>query len=331
MISAYAVTDGKLRPLDALLAEKERAVWIDLLRPTREEEQAVEAAFGVEAPTREEMQEIEISSRLYVEDDTAYMTAFILSHTDDDDVIIAPITFVLAERKLLTIRYDDPRVFTTFATRSQKAATGCNSAETVLAGLLETIVSRVADILERVALDVDALSHEVFAPASSPAAQSRDFQRVIVELGRKGDLASKIRDSLVSLERLFGFAMLQLDQRADPRFNDKKSDRETRARLRTLFRDAHSLTEHVSYVSQKITFLLDATLGMINIEQNAIIKTFSVVAVAFLPPTLIASIYGMNFKFIPELGWPFGYAFAIVLMILSAILPLFYFKKKGWL
>ncbi len=331
MISGFAAAEGKLRPLDDALSGAAGAVWLDILRPTPEEEAALEKALQLEIPTREEMQEIEVSSRLYVDDGAIFMTAMILSHTDGDDVVISPVTFALAGRRLLTIRYEEPRVFSSFATRCQKSIYGGATAETIFVGLLEAIVDRLADVLERVAVDTDKLSREIFREAGPKPTRSRDYQRFIIELGKKGDLGSKIRESLVTLERLFGFAILHADQRPPEAENAKKADKEIKARLKTLSRDAHSLTEHVTYVSQKITFLLEATLGMINIEQNAIIKTFSVAAVAFLPPTLIASLYGMNFKFMPELSWPWGYPFAIALMLLSAVLPLLYFKGKGWL
>jgi magnesium transporter len=209
---------------------------------------------------------------------------------------------------------------------------GCTDAETLLVGLLEAVIDRLADILERTANDADRISSGIFCRAGESVRRARDFQRVLVELGQTGDLASKIRDSLVTLERLFGFLSLTLDQRFAKRAaSDKKAEKELRARIRTLQRDGESLTNHLTYLSQKITFLLDATLGMINIEQNQIIKIFSVVAVAFLPPTLIASVYGMNFDFMPELSSSYGYPVAIAAMVLSSVLPLLYFKRRGWL
>ncbi|HOP19620.1 MAG TPA: magnesium transporter CorA family protein [Amphiplicatus sp.] len=328
MITGYGVSDGKIRSLSDLLAQKEEAVWIDLLRPTNEEEKALEAALGIDIPTREEMEEIEVSSRLYTDGGVSYMTALIPSRTEADDPVVSPVTFALTGSRLLTIRYEDPRVFPGFAARAQKTSMGCVNADTVLIGLLEAIVDRLADVVERAANDADRISNEIFRQAGGNMSRARDFQRVLVELGRTGDLNSKIRDSLVTLERLFGFLILAADQRFE---NDKRAEKDLRARLKTLSRDAQSLTDHVSFVSQKITFLLDATLGMINIEQNQIIKIFSVVAVCFLPPTLIASIYGMNFHFMPELSSRLGYPTVIIVMTLSAILPLLYFKKRGWL
>jgi magnesium transporter len=251
------------------------------------------------------------------------MTATLPAHADRDDPLMAPVTFVLAGQRLITVRYHDPRPFQMFPQRAGKTGVGGSSAQAVLMALLEAVVERLADILERTARDIDIISHNVFRHTAAAPGQTRDFQKVLEEVGRKGDLLSDIRDSLMTLGRLFGF----LGQVVPPRGGDAT----IRARLKSLVRDGRSLTDHASFLSQKITFLLDATLGMINIEQNAIIKIFSVAAVVFLPPTLVASIYGMNFDHMPEFRWLLGYPFALVLMGLSAILPFWYFKRRGWL
>ena len=170
---------------------------------------------------------------------------------------------------------------------------------------------------------MDAISREIFEHDQGEPSISRDYQEILKRIGRKGDLNSKSRESLVSIGRLLSFVTQKLDSRpVDP---------QVKAQLATIAHDAHALTDHASFLSNKINFLLDATLGMINIEQNAIIKIFSVAAVVFLPPTLIASIYGMNFRLMPELGWHLGYPLALVLMVISAILPWWYFKRRGWL
>jgi magnesium transporter len=251
------------------------------------------------------------------------MTAMLPAQADGDDPQIAPVTFVLTGEYLVTVRYHEPRAFHTFPIRAQKVPMGCESADGVFVALLEAIVDRVADILERAGRDIDRLSRDVFRNTGGRPTRSQNFQEVLESIGRNGDLISNIRDSLVTLERLNGFL--------SHRNLVQKSAKELRERVKTLSRDVRSLADHAGFLSQKITLLLDATLGMINIEQNAIIKIFSVAAVVFLPPTLIASIYGMNFEYMPELNWPFGYPFAIGLMVLSAILPYVYFKRRGWL
>ncbi|CAN7683898.1 magnesium/cobalt transporter CorA [Mesorhizobium amorphae] len=321
MIKAFVVDNDRLRVTENL---DDNVVWADLLSPTKEEEAAIESWLGVAIPTREEMEEIEISSRLYVEDGAYFMTATLPAQTEIDDPLMSPVTFVLAGTRLITVRYHEPKAFKTFPQRAEKVVTGCTSGDTILIGLLEAIVDRLADILERAGRDVEAISRDIFQATSTKVSKrNRDFQELLKAIGRKEDLTSSIRDSLISLQRLAGFFA-----HASTR---TKMSKDTKARIKTLSRDVLSLADHATFLSQKISFLLDATLGMISIEQNAIIKIFSVAAVIFLPPTLVASIYGMNFDIIPELKWQLGYPFAIAMMVLSAILPFWYFRRRGWL
>lgn len=323
MITGFASDRGQLRVVEDAPAHFSDVIWFDLSQPTADERAAVEAALGIEIPTQEDMLEIEISSRLYYAEGAAFMTANLPARTDADDMDMSPVTFVLAGDKLVTIRYHEPRAFRTFPQRAAKISLGCTTGEAVLITLLEAIIDRLADVLERVQRDIDGLSRSIFRYPGADVDETRDLQALLREIGRKGDLTSNIRDSLVTLQRLMGFLGQVTTQR--------RSDKNIRNRVKTLSRDAHSLTDHSGFLAQKITFLLDATLGVINIEQNAIIKTFSVAAVMFLPPTLLASLWGMNFTHMPELKWPFGYPVALVLMILSAILPYWFFKRRGWL
>lgn len=324
MISSYASESGRLvlleQPGDATL---QGVVWIDLFEPTAEEEATVERTLGIDVPMREEMEEIEISSRLYFEDGAAFMTATLPALTDSDDPHLAPVTFVLTGEKLVTVRYHEPRAFQTLTARARRVAMGCHNGETVLIALLEIQVDRLADVLERIGREIAQISQDVFQQRGPKPSRSSNFQTILEAIGRKGDLTSNIRQCLGSLERMIGFLGQVTLQ--------SKSDKDLRVRIRTLARDCQSIIDHASFLTQKVTFLLDATLGLINIEQNAIIKIFSVAAVVFLPPTLIASIYGMNFKIMPELAWPFGYPLAVLFMVISAILPFWYFKRRGWL
>ncbi|WP_265517021.1 magnesium/cobalt transporter CorA [Nitratireductor luteus] len=322
MLKAYTPDNGRLQSADSVEAHDAAVVWVDLLSPTDEEEQAVEAWLGVGVPTRDEMEEIEISSRLYAEDGAHFMTATLPAKADGDRPEMAPVTFVLAAGKLATIRYHEPRSFETFPQRAEKVALGCQDGESILIALLEVIVDREADILERAGREIGEIAHGIFHPAERQVSKrDRNFQIILRKIGRKEELLSNMQDSLLSLQRLCGFLSTLMG----------KSDREARARVKTLQRDVASISDHAATLSQKITFLLDATLGMISIEQNAIIKIFSVVAVIFLPPTLVASIYGMNFEKMPELSWSFGYPLALVIMVASAVLPFLYFKRRGWL
>jgi len=324
VIKGFVAENERLRSVDGIAGHEDRIVWVDMLEPTREEEQQIEAWLGIGIPTREEMEEIEISSRLYSEGGAYFMTATLPAHADGDYPVMSPVTFVLAGKRLVTIRYHEPRAFKTFPMRAEKADLQCNSGRTILIALLEAIVDRLADLLERASREIVDISHDIFHPTEKKASK-RDinFQIILRRIGRKEDLVTNIQDSLVSLQRLSGYlghmALLT------------KQEHDIRERVKTLSRDVASLTDHASFMTQKITFLLDATLGMINIEQNGIIKIVSVAAVVFLPPTLVASIYGMNFVHMPELNWLLGYPAALGLMVISAVLPYWFFKRRGWL
>jgi magnesium transporter len=308
--------DGQPAPL-------RESVWIDLVNPTRDEEVALERGLGIEIPTREDMAEIETSSRLYEEEGTLYMTAALPSCTEEDEPVIEPVTFVLTQGKLVTVRYHDPRPFRTFPARAAKTELAGPDADTVFVALLEAVVDRLADILERCGSDLASVSRRVFRPQGAGDREPRDYRAILESIGRVGDLVSEMRDALVALDRLVAYFARAMERR--------EGTSSLRARVATLALDIHSITDYSSFLGNKTTLLLDASLGMVGIEQNAIIKFFSVVAVVFLPPTLIASVYGMNFKHMPELDWPWGYPLALGLMLASAVLPYWLFKRFGWL
>jgi len=329
MITVYGTADGHLAPLtwDEGAPRPAGAIWIDLLTPTAAEEEAVERISGIDLPTQAKLQEIEMSSRLYQEGNARYMAATVMSKADEPHAEAEAIAFVVCPPLLITLRYSDPFAFSAFATRAMRQ-TGLveGGGETIFAGLLEAIVDRAADILEHVTIDLDRLSREVFRAridkATGRVLPGMDLEEAVRRLGRSEDLTSKVQDSLSSITRLLTFFGVSMA-------SEVKKD--YKARLKVIARDAHSIQEHATSLAQKGNFLLDATLGLINIQQTKIIKIFSVASVVFLPPTLIASIYGMNFKFLPELSLSLGYPMAIAMMIASAALPYFYFKRKGWL
>jgi magnesium transporter len=298
------------------------AVWIDLVMPTAQEDKLVEALLGIAVPTREEMQEIEVSSRLYVENGGRYMTATLMCHSDSATPKTTPITFILSAHRLLTVRYDDPRPFAIVEHKLARLCPPKLSGETVLMDLLDAVIDRSADILERVGAEVDQVSHSIFEPEEEVEPPS--YKDVLKALGRKGDLTSKVRESLVSIGRLLLFLTNEAESMKWPK--------DTRQQLQSMRRDTASLSDHATYLANKITFLLDAMLGVVSIQQNDIIKIFSIAAVVFMPPTLVASIYGMNFHHnMIELEWQYGYPFALVLIVLAAVLPIVYFKWKKWL
>lgn len=324
MILGYAERDGRLVPQADGLPES--AVWLDMIAPTGAEESTVEAALGLDLPTREDMEEIEQSSRLYAEDGALFMTVMLPAHTERDAPEVAPVTLVLTQRQLITIRYHTPKAFEMFAQRTARGGLACSSAEDVTLSLLEVMVDRLADVMERVARDIESISRSIFAKDGAQARKGTGWRSVLEEIGRKGDLVSTLRDSLGTLDRLTVFW--------GQRLRDAPDTKDLRARLKDLTSDVRGLEDHSAFMSQKISFLMDATLGLIGIEQNGIIKIFSVASVAsvvFLPPTLIASIYGMNFEHMPELSWPYAYPAALAGMVMSAVLPYLYFKRRGWL
>src|SRR6478752_1696677 len=269
------------------------------------------------------LQEIEISSRLYIENAARYMTATLMCQSDTDMPRTTAVTFILAGHRLVTVRYDAPKPFALVETKLARSCSPGITGEMVLMELMDAVIDRCADILERCGADVDQVSHDIFEPESERHGHAKAYADILIAIGRKGDLTSKVRESLVSIGRLVTFVSAAVD--------GVKWSKEMREQLKTMQRDVASLTDHASYLSNKIIFMLDAMLGVVNLEQNNIIKLFSVMAVVLMPPTLIASIYGMNFKDMPELEWHHGYPLAILAMLLAAIGPYMYFKWKKWL
>ena len=322
MLSVYVPHNGTLERVavepGALLPDE--AVWLDLVAPTVGEDHQVEQFLGIAVPTREEMQEIEVSSRLYVENGARYMTATLMSGSDTTKPKTTPVTFILSHHRLATVRYDEPRPFSMVGHKLGRACPASVSGDVVMFDLLDAVIDRAADILERISAEVDEISHTIFESDDSAPPVYKD---ILKALGRKGDLTSKARESLVSIGRVLLFLANEAE--------GMKWGKDNRTHLQSMQRDVVSLTDHASYMSNKITFLLDAMLGVVNIQQNAIIKIFSVAAVVLMPPTLVASIYGMNFKHMPELDWLLGYPAALVLMLFAAIVPYMYFKWRKWL
>jgi magnesium transporter len=250
------------------------------------------------------------------------MTATVVTKLDTARPENSQITFILTPDRLVTNRYVDPLPFRRYITYAERHPALCSSAAAVLAGLLEAMVNRIADVLERTGDEMDALSAEVFGAPNIARRRDRDYRAILERVGRNGDLNSKARETLGSLTRLIGF----LQQSNGPRF-----DEEVRGRLQSILKDAEQLSSHAAFMSNKVQFLLDATLGMINIDQNNILKIFSVATVVLLPPSVIGAVFGMNFDVIPGSHATWGFWGALAVMAISAIVPLVYFKRRGWL
>ena len=273
---------GGLAPLDPPPQTlPDDLVWIDMNRPNPGEEAAVEAYFGVDVPTHEERVEIEQSSRLYEEDGALFMSATILCGAQTGRPETTVVTFILKDTRLVTVRYDDPTAFTIARQRAIKAGPEAQEGKATLIVVLDAIVDRIADVLEFAGADADRLSREIF-DTQKPGEPVRDYEEIIRGLGRLGTKLSKIHESLVSLSRLFQFLSTR-----EKKLSLSNSDK---AQIKSLMRDARSLYEFAASLDNKVSFLLEATLGLVNLQQNQTIKIFSVLAVVFMPPTLIASL-----------------------------------------
>jgi len=298
-------------------------IWIDLVDPTEAEDTLVEQAHGSSSPTRAEAREIEASSRLYRENGVHYMTVFVVYNIEAEIPDGATITFVLTPDRLVTIRYHDPKAFPIFAQRAAKGEVECGTAPMVLAGLLETIVERAADAIERSQDEIERIARGIFGARRESRHYGRRLDVVLRGIGRQGDITAKLEEGAFSLERMLAYLAGLLKERGNAQ--------PALARVEIARSDVRSLTEQMRFLTTRINFLLDATLGTISIEQNKAMKVFSLLAVTLMPPTLVGAIYGMNFKHMPELEWIFGYPLALVVMVLSGVLPYLIFRWRGWI
>ena len=309
------------------MAEKipDAATWVDLEEPTPEEEALVERCIRMDVPTESEMAEIEPSSRLYERGGALYMTVSVLYGVQDGQPATAPISFVLTGNRLVTIRYATPKPLRAFSEHARRDPELVSSASKALFRMLDSIIDRLADELENVGAEIEQISSQIFHKEMDdrriPAAM---LTALLTRIGRTQTLLTKIRYSAVSTMRMLSFLA------GSHRVHSEK-DAELRHHIASMTTDATSLSEHASFLSDNLQFLLDASLGLISIEQNAAMKLFSWAAVVFLPPTLIAGIFGMNFHNMPELSWHYGYPLSLAVMLASAIGPYLYFKKRGWI
>ncbi|TDU71051.1 magnesium transporter [Prosthecobacter fusiformis] len=307
--------DEKVRPFP------DNLVYLDLLNPSRTEELEAESWLEHQLPTREEMQEIEESSRLYSEHGALYMTAWIPVGLDTPDPDTTAITFVLAPDCLTTVRYADPMAFRLIVDQVRRQCACPMSSDAVFLTLCELIVARIADALQTVESDLKKVGRDVFSlnPHKASAAVEKDLGDVVRTLGRRSALVANLRESLVSVNRMLQYF---LNNAATWMRSDLA------AQFRSVMRDVKSLDDYTNQQQQEMTFLLESTLGLINIQQNQIIKIFTIASVLFMPPTLIASLYGMNFEHMPELKLPWAYPVVICVLIISALLPIWWFKRK---
>lgn len=322
MLTAYACDGGVLRR-QASADELRHAVWIDLVQPSEEERRAVAAASGRQVPTEAELSEIETSSRLNFENDVFVLSMPLIAR-DEERVRGVSGGFVLSRERLVTVRFATHSVFDRYAERALAAPVKERTAIHVFAGLMEALIDRAADGLEQIRLEMDKLSTRIFRKEATWANKREDaiLRDTLTTLGRLGETISLIRDSQVAMDRIIpyvkqsGIAWLPAD---------------VKARLRVMSLDVRSLSDFDTHLNDKLQFLLDATLGFINIAQNNVMKVMTVASVVGIPPVLAAGIWGMNFKNMPELQWAWGYPFGLAVIGLSVFIPLAWFRWRNWI
>ena len=319
MLFAYRLDAGRMVPM-ANLSDLHEAVWIDLYRPMPEQIALVEA-LGVSVPSLEDMEEIEISNRLYREGGNDYLTVILPGQTPDKTAITGPVTFILMHRRLVTVRHHAPRSFETFPTRADQSSAGCANHLRVFLGLVEEIVSRQADLLEGSSKALDQTAARVYGV--EVARKTALLGAALSAIGLEGEMQSRVRLALLTLERMLSTFGVWVAERPDATA--------LQPLIKGLMRDIQALEEHAAFLSARVSLISDTTLGMINLAQNATVRILSVVAALFLPPTLIASVYGMNFHTMPELDKPWGYPMALGLMLASAVVTYVYSKWMRWL
>lgn len=318
MLHAYRTNGPRLERM-ATGAPLQDAVWIDLYRPQPAQVEVVQA-LGIEVPTLADMEEIEISSRLYREAGVDYMTAVLPGLSDTKDPVTGPVTFILTSHQIVTVRHHNPRPFETYPERADKVGPGCMDSERVFLSLIEEITGRLADLLENAGRGLDDVAREVYGETKASADA---LLLALRRIGREGEQIGRVRLSLMTMERMVSWFGQSL--------GGGHRGAGLQPLVKGLMRDMQALEVHADFLSTRVALATDATLGMINLSQNQTIKIVSVVAVVFLPPTVIASAYGMNFHHMPELDWVFGYPMAIALMLASAVGTFLFFKWKKWL
>jgi len=319
MLTAFANLDGALRRITEPLPG---ALWIDLVEPTTDEAERVARETGLAVPAEADINEIESSSRLSMRDGALYLSMPLVSRPETEPRSIS-VGFVLSPDRLITVRFAQSRLFDRFMEQHKTVA---RSGAHILVALLEAIVDRQADALEQVKAELEAVSHRIFcddlAAASGRRREDVMLRATLVDLGRIGDLVSHVRESQVSAGRIVPYVETVAGDWLP---------KDLRPRFRTLRRDISSLNDFDTHLNDKLQFLLDATLGFINVAQNNVMKVLTVVSVAGVPPVLIAGIYGMNFKLMPELEWAWGYPYSLAVIALSTIIPLAIFRWRGWI
>ena len=300
-------------------------VWIDLRDPTEAEAAEAQAAFGAPIPSFHDLSEIETSSRLRVAGQRIFLSTPLVYGSETPEPHLTPVGFLLSPTLLVTVHFTTLKAFDQVV--SDCGSEADLSAEHVFVRLLEEIVDRQADHLEHVGAKLDQISRETFSRAAGKAGagqlDNNALRLTLAALGAAGDRLSMTRDALLGVARIAPFVM--------ERGHACVCDTDNQTRLKAVRMDVASLADYETHLSDKTQFLLDAVLGLINVAQNDIFKVLTIVSVVGIPPTFIASMYGMNFHRMPELEWAWGYPYALALIVVSTLLPLAWFKWRKWM
>jgi len=322
MISAFELSQGRLRQIqvDAIEDLREcRPVWVDLVDADEDERRWVLEVFGLDLPEEDEVGDIEASARFFERDvdngDELHIRSdfFRVEEHAGDNVRVA---FILKNSILFSVHAEDLPQFRLLRLRARRQPDYVEDEKDILLEMFAADAEYSADVLEGIYKRLDAFGEKVLGTHLTDESAGD----VLANIAREEDLNGHIRRNLMDTRRAASFLV-----------RNKLLNAEQTEDVRQILRDIDSLDGHTAFLFEKLNFLMDATVGFININQNKIVKIFSVASVALLPPTLIASIYGMNFRAFPELDWPYGYPFSIALMVVSVIIPFWYFRRKGWL
>lgn len=315
MLTAFRFQNRRLEQIQTVESDElsEDAVWVDIVEPTDEIRVNIKQVYGVNLPDSEDMKEIEATARFFKDEDGLHIHSFFLDDFEETPANVT-VAFILKDDRLFTIHEQELATIRLFRLRARRQPDLVSDAMSILLTLFETKVDRLADILESVYTSLESASQKVLRQ------NDKDLDLLLADIAKYEDISGKARLSLLDTQRALSFVL-----------RNAKLDGPQVEQIRDVMRDIDSLLPHTSFLFDKVNFLMDAIQGFINIEQSKITKIFSIAAVVFMPPTLLASIYGMNFHIMPELSWSFGYPLAIALMILSGLSPYWYFKRRRWL
>jgi magnesium transporter len=317
LINCYIKIGNRLNVVEGIESlvsneDKNSVIWIDMLLPTIEEIRAVEKMFDMNFPTKQESEEIELSSRYWEENNRIEINSYFLIN-DNNSPFNETVSFILQGNLLISVRYKKLESFNTFTKKLLISPREFKTGYSIFCQIIDIRIDADADTIENLSKEITKIRKHVFTDYSN------DDEEILEKISTFEDLNMKIRENLTDKQRILSSLL------KSQKFVDDKHE------IPVMLKDIKSLIDHTNFNFERLDYLQNIFIGILSIEQNKVIKIFTIVNVLFLPPTLIASIYGMNFEFLPELHWEYGYLFSIIFMIVASITPIIIFKKKGWI